>query len=244
MRKSWMKLAIAVPAVLVVLVTAGTWVYLNLIKDDPPDRLTLHGGTSTDPSAGTTAAAGDGTDTAADGSDAESGIDGTWKVVSGSRAGYRVKEILFGQSAEAVGRTDDVTGTIAIEGSTVTRGSFTVDMTTVASDESRRDNQFRTRIMNVSAYPTSTFELSEPISLASVPEDGTEVGVKATGRLTLRGTTKEVTVALQAQRSGSSIKVAGSVPVVFEEWGIPNPSFGPADTEDNGELEFLLVLGR
>ncbi len=58
--------------------------------------------------------------------------------------------------------------------------------------------------------------------------------VKATGELTLRGTAKKVTIPLEAQRSGSSVKVAGSFPIVFEEWGIPNPSFGPADTEDKG----------
>lgn len=53
-----------------------------------------------------------------------------------------------------------------------------------------------------------------------------------------------MTFDLEAQRSGSSIRVAGSIPVVFEEWGIPNPSFGPAETEDDGVLEFLLVLSR
>ena len=239
------KLAIAVPLALVVLATVGSWTYLNVIKDDAPDRLTLGGGGTTPAqSSATTAATGGTTDSSPLAPGPTSGIDGTWKVIEGSQAGYRVKEILFGQSAVAVGRTDDVTGQISIAGATVTSGSFTVDMTSVASDESRRDNQFRSRIMNVSTYPTSTFEVTKPIALSSVPPDGTTVDVKATGELTLRGTTKEVTVGLEAQRSGSTIKVAGSVPIVFEDWGIPNPSFGPADTEDSGDLEFLLVFGR
>ena len=51
-------------------------------------------------------------------------------------------------------------------------------------------------------------------------------------------------MALEAQRSGSAFKVSGSIPIVFDEWGIPNPSFGPADTEDHGILEVLLVLAR
>lgn len=114
----------------------------------------------------------------------------------------------------------------------------------MASDESRRDNQFKGRIMNVASFPTSSFRLTQPIAVSSLPADGTEVKVNATGELTLRGLTKKVTVDLVAQRAGATIKVAGSVPIVFEEWGIPNPSFGPADTEDNGELGFLLVLAR
>ena len=36
----------------------------------------------------------------------------------------------------------------------------------------------------------------------------------------------------------------GAIPIVFAEWGIPNPSTGPISTEDNGLLEFLLVFER
>ena len=240
MRKPWTKLAIAIPLAVVLLATAGTWLYINVIREDAPERLTLDAGDASSTTTTTTAAAvapaGDAGDTG--------GVEGTWRVGSGSQAGYRVDEVLFGQSATAVGRTEDVTGEIEIAGNRVVDGSFTVDMTTVQSDESRRDNQFRGRIMDVATYPTSTFELTSPIELASLPAEGQEVTVKATGRLTLRGTTKPVTFDLAAQRSGSSIRVAGTIPIVFAEWGIPNPSFGPADTEDHGELEFLLVLSR
>jgi len=38
------------------------------------------------------------------------------------------------------------------------------------------------------------------------------------------------------------VGVLGQIPVVFDEWGIPAPSFGPVKTEDNGLLEFVLVL--
>jgi polyisoprenoid-binding protein YceI len=238
MRKPWTKLAIAIPLAVALLATAGTWLYINVIREDAPGRLTLDSGDASVSSTTTTAAAA-----TAPAGDA-GGVEGTWRVGTGSQAGYRVDEVLFGQSATAVGRTDDVTGEIEIAGNRVVDGSFTVDMTTVQSDESRRDNQFRGRIMDVATYPTSTFELTSPIELASLPADGAEVTVEATGRLTLRGATKPVTFDLAAQRSGSSIRVAGTIPIVFAEWGIPNPSFGPADTEDHGELEFLLVLSR
>ncbi len=227
------RLAIGIPLAVVLLVVAAPWVYLRFIRADTPDRLGIDGGTtaSTAATGGSSQAAGPFT------------IDGTWKVGSGSEAGYRVEEILFGQAATAVGRTSNVTGELAIDGRSVTAGSFSVDLASVASDESRRDNQFRTRIMDVARFPTATFRLTQPIDLASVPEGGPAT-VRATGDLTLRGTTKPVTVALQAQRSGSGIEVAGSIPIVFEEWGIPNPSFGPARTEDRGDIEFKLVFAR
>lgn len=242
MRRPWMKLAIGIPLVALVLATAGTWLYINVIREDAPERLSLDG--ATDSQATATTQSGRTSVATAEIAGAEGGVDGTWKVTSGSQAGYRVNEVLFGQSATAVGRTDDVTGQIEITGSGVASGSFVVDMATVASDEGRRDNQFRGRIMDVLTYPTSTFRLTSPVQLPSLPADGQDVTVKAIGDLTLRGTTKRVTVDLAAQRSGSSIRVAGTIPIVFDEWGIPNPSFGPAETEDHGELEFRLVLSR
>jgi hypothetical protein len=52
----------------------------------------------------------------------------------------------------------------------------------------------------------------------------------------------EVTVA-SIVRDGR-IVVIGEVPIVFAEWGIPNPSIPGITTEDAGVLEFNLVLER
>jgi polyisoprenoid-binding protein YceI len=117
-------------------------------------------------------------------------------------------------------------------------------MTTVASDSGQRDNQFRGRIMDTGTHPTSTFVLTQPIDLGTVPADGEPRTVTAVGDLTLRGTTKRVTFELATQRSGASLLVQGSLDIDFAEWGIPNPSFGPASTEDHGILEFLLTFAR
>jgi polyisoprenoid-binding protein YceI len=142
-----------------VLVTASTWGYINLIRDEAPERLTLDAARAPTGQASTTTVAGD----------------RTWKVTGGSQVGYRVDEVLFGQRAEAVGRTSDVSGTIDIDGTTVVSGSFTADLTTVRSDESRRDNQFRGRIMDVARFPTARFELTEPIRFDSLPGEGQQV---------------------------------------------------------------------
>ncbi|HYN17042.1 MAG TPA: YceI family protein, partial [Actinomycetes bacterium] len=171
-------------------------------------------------------------------------LDGSWTVGSGSEAGYRVKEVLLGQSTEAVGRTSAVTGELTVSGTEVSSGSFTVDLTQVTSDEARRDSQFQGRIMDTATYPTATFELAEPISLDSLPGDGETVTATASGQLTLHGTTKRVTVELTVVGDGDSFKVSGSIPVAFADYGIANPSFGAVTTEDNGEIEFLLVFTR
>lgn len=57
--------------------------------------------------------------------------------------GYRVKEILFGRSNEAVDRTSDIRGSMDVDGTSIMAASFTVDMTSVTSEETRRDGQLK-----------------------------------------------------------------------------------------------------
>jgi polyisoprenoid-binding protein YceI len=117
-------------------------------------------------------------------------------------------------------------------------------MTTVKSDSGNRDHQFQGRIMDTSKFPTSTFALTQPIDLGSVPAEGQTVTASATGDLTLHGATKPVTFDVQAQLKDGKIEVNGAIPIVFADYGIPNPSFGPASTDDKGVLEFLLVFTK
>lgn len=232
---------IAVPVLAVLAVVVGPFVYLNFIKEDAPERLTFDSATTTTAAAGTT----DSTAATTATTEAEGGeLAGTWTVGAGSIAGYRVEEILFGQSSEAAGRTENVTGELVMTGTTVDSASFVVDLTTVASDEDRRDNQFHGRIMNTATFPTATFELAEPIELEAVPADLEQITVPVTGALTMHGVTNTVTVDLLARRNGATIEVNGTMPITFADYDIANPSGGPAQVGDDGEIEFLLVLTR
>ncbi len=219
-------------AVLVAAPIVGTFLYINVFRDDPPERLSLDDVTTTTGDTGTTAPG------------AADGIEGAWTVGDGSIVGYRVNEELFGQSAEAVGRSEGVTGSLTIDGTTVTEATFEVDMTTFESDQSRRDGQFEGRIMEVDEFPTATFVLTEPIELGEEPAEGARVEVEATGDLTLHGVTRAVTIPLVAQLDGSTIAVDGSVTVTFADYEIDDPSGGPASVGSDGELEVLLVFAR
>src|SRR5204863_8473221 len=128
----------------------------------------------------------------------------------GSQAGYRVKEVLFGQSAEAVGRTTNVDGALTIAGAKIEAADISVDLASVTSDRSQRDNQFRGRIMSVTRYPTATFKLTQPIDLGTLPADGATVTAPATGELTLHGTKKTVTTDVTAKRTGGTTQVNGT----------------------------------
>jgi polyisoprenoid-binding protein YceI len=226
----WRRVALGV-VVVAVLAVGGPYVFFHVVEGKAPAPLT--DAQATAPAGTQAAAAGSG-----------GVVDGTWKVGSGSQAGYRVKEVLFGQGNEAVGRTSAVSGQLRIQGNRVSAASFSVDLTTVRSDQSRRDEQFQQRIMDTASFPTASFALTAPIELPSTAAGGVDVRRTASGRLTLHGTTRAVSVDLTARRSGGGIRVSGSIPITFADWNIPNPSFGPVTTQDNGTIELLLVLER
>jgi polyisoprenoid-binding protein YceI len=158
--------------------------------------------------------------------------------------GYRVKEVLFGQNTEAYGRTSSASGTLTITGTSVDAASFTADLTSVHSDQSRRDGQFQGRIMNTTQFPTATFVLTSPIDFGTVPAPGTAVTHTATGKLTVHGVTRTVTFPVKAVRKGALLEVSGQVPVTFADYQIANPSYSGVTTQDHGILEFLLVMKK
>ena len=178
------------------------------------------------------------TDTVAD------GVSGLWVATSESTLGYRVKEVLGGVDTEGVGRTSAVDGSITIDGTVVVEGGFSVEVGSIKSDSSRRDGQFTGRIMDAATYPTASFVITQPIDFGSIPTDGQQITVDATGDLTLRGSTRTVTFPLTAEYSNGRVGVFGNIPIVFAEYGIPNPSNQFVTTGDDGLLEFVLVFER
>jgi polyisoprenoid-binding protein YceI len=228
-RRTWLRWVVAGVIAVLVLAVGGPFVYFQFIEGDPPKPLSLDTTPTTRLQAGETRAP----------------LAGTWKIADHSVVRYRVKETLIGQSHTAVGSTSSITGTMKIAGTNVTTASFSVDLTTMTSvghDHGIRDDQFQHRIMDTADFPTATFELSKPIALGTEPENGVQVKYTATGKLTLHGTAKDITFPLTARRTANLIAVQGNVPVTFSDYGIDNPSGGPAGVGNSGRMEFVLEL--
>jgi polyisoprenoid-binding protein YceI len=184
---------------------------------------------------------------------APASFDGTWQVDEGlgsindfssSWLGYRVQEQFVGVGGHtAVGRTPKVTGSLALSGSTVTSASITADVTALVSDSAQRDGELGDEGIQSNTFPTATFELSRPIDLGSLPADGAMVTATAVGNLTLHGVTRSIEVAIQAQRKGGVIAVAGSLPIVFADYGFTGPSvLGFVTVNDHGTMELHLLF--
>jgi polyisoprenoid-binding protein YceI len=165
-------------------------------------------------------------------------------VTDASEFGYRVDEVLAGVNSTAVGRGNDITGLLTIDGTTATGIEVAIDVATISSDDGRRDGRFRGQIMETDQFPTATFSLTSPTDFGAIPDEGEQVTATATGDLTLHGVTREVTFELTAEATADRIGVLGSIPVLFADHDIDNPSFGSVKTEDDGLLEFVLVFER
>jgi polyisoprenoid-binding protein YceI len=255
-----MKWTIAGVIAVVALGIGGIFLYTEVLND-PADELTtsdlseaVAGAATTivvesttdatTPATTTPATAAPAASTAPTSAVAASAVDGTWAVTTNSEFGYRVEEVLFGVNTTATGRSNQITGSMTIEGTAVTAGEFTVDVATIESDEDRRDSQFRGRIMEVDRFPDATFVLTQPIDFGTVPAAGQQVTATANGELTLHGVTRPVTFGVTAEAGDGRLGVLGNIPVLFADYEIDNPSTSGVTTEDNGLLEFILVFER
>src|SRR5258708_31037213 len=112
--RRWLRWVIAAVVVVIVIGVGGPYVFFHFIEGNGPAPLSLTPSPSTSTSAPGTQSA---SPVSSQGSPGP--VAGTWVVGSGSRVGYRVKEILAGQSHTAVGRTSPVTGQMLIKGTAV-----------------------------------------------------------------------------------------------------------------------------
>ncbi len=236
-----------VVVILLAVVVAGAGIWYFVFRDTAPDRVNIEAATkSVDKTAKDTS------------NDASADIEGTWTVdtsigsfdvaaadYSSAWVGYRVQEELAGIGAKtAFGRTPDVSGSLTIDGTTVKEVEVEADLTTLQSDESRRDGQLSQQGIETARFPTATFSLTEPIDVGDVTE-GETVSVDAAGSMTIHGVTRDVTIALEARLENNVIIVTGSLAIIFADYDIAKPvSAVVLSIEDRGVMELQLFFTK
>lgn len=228
----------------------GYLAYDQVLRGDDVAPLALPSAAVASPSA---AAPSDAAASAAPSTAAADGVvAGTWTVTTGSEAGYRVREQLANLPAEsdAIGRTSDVAGSITVveagDGAQLTAGDISIDTTTIASDESRRDNRMRSEGLQTDQFPTASFTLTQPVDIPDTAIAGTAADVTLVGDLTLHGVTKSVEVPAQAVLANGEIQVAGSLSFPLADFQITPPNVGGfvVSIADEGALEFLVLFAK
>ena len=232
----------------------GYLAYDNVLRGDVVAPLALPSAAPSDAATSPSAAAPSdvAASTAPSSAAADGAVAGTWTVTTGTEAGYRVREQLANLLAEsdAIGRTSDVTGSITVvdagDGAQLTAGEISIDTTTIASNESRRDNRLRTEGLQTDQFPTASFKLTQPVDIPAAAVAGTATDVTLVGDLTLHGVTKSVQIPAQAVLSNGQIQVAGSLTFPLADFQITAPNIGGfiVSIADQGSLEFVVVFAK
>lgn len=167
-----------------------------------------------------------------------------------SQASYRVREQLVGVALpnDAVGTTQQITGTIAIKSDGTIDSSvskFTVELGTLQTDRSQRDNYVRKSILQTDQYPEAVFVPTQTSGLpGSLPQSG-DVAFKLIGNLTLRDVTKQITWDVTGKVQGNELTGQATTSFTFEDFNLTQPRVPVVlSVQDNIKLEVNIDLIR
>lgn len=245
-RKNRWVIPISILGVMVLAAAVGLFWFFGGAAPAEVDLAATASSVAADADSAASAAVYESSETAAD-------IEGTWNVdisvgdftvdgaTTASFVGFRVEEILSSiGSTTAVGRTPAVTGSVTIDGTTLTAA----DLTSIVSDESRREDAIQDAL-NTSSTAEATFVLIDPVDLGEGAADGEAISVDANGDLSINGVTNQVEIELEAQLVDGKILVTGTTDIAFAVFDVTAPTSPMAlSVEDSGIVEIQLWLSR
>ncbi len=143
---------------------------------------------------------------------------------------YSVDETFLNQNnrlATAVGKTSEITGTLQIDTqnlSNVAVGEFTVNISTLKSDSSRRDSAIQNRWLESAKYPLARFIVKEIKGLPQNLRDNELVNFQLVGDLTIREVTRSVTWDVSAMLKDKELTGKATTFIYMADWGVEPPN--------------------
>ena len=153
-----------------------------------------------------------------------------------SEASYEAKEDFLSGAVERLGKAlglfNPIGKTNAIEGEFVVlpaqppqlvSGEFQVDISTLKSDDSRRDNQIRKKWLESSRFPWPLFTATSIEDFPASYTEGEPTSFKLTGDMTIRETTKPVTFDVQATLQDDTLSGIAQTFFLMTDFGVEPP---------------------
>ena len=162
----------------------------------------------------------------------------TFRLLPGaSRAQYQAEEEFLSGAApqlgkalgitSTIGSTNQIQGTFTLDvrdGLQIVGGLIEVDISTLASDDPRRDRAIRERFLQSDTYPTATFVPLEMEGFPATYNLGDVVHFKLTGDLTIRDITQRVTFNVRASYDGQRIRGDADAVLRMTQFGFDPPA--------------------
>lgn len=152
-----------------------------------------------------------------------------------SQASYTVEEEFFAGNtlgkqaglADAIGVTNAVEGaiTFTLDASGLTLGDnqFVVDLSTLTSDDQRRDNRIRERWLESSRFPLATFGATRVSGFPASYQEGQTIQFELVGDLTIREITRQVTFQVEATLNGGTLSGVMTGVLLMTDFGFDPP---------------------
>ena len=167
---------------------------------------------------------------------------------AGNEARYRVKEQLAGVNlpGEAVGATSAITGVVVLSSSgAVVPGtsSFSVDITGLKSDSTRRDGYIQRNTLQTAQFPKVELAIKELRGLKyPLPASG-ELKFELVGDLTVHGVTKPSTWQVTGTPKDGGLSGTATTSFAFTDFGLTKPRVASVlSVEDTIALEYTFHL--
>lgn len=173
-----------------------------------------------------------------------------------SEAAYVVKEEFFegalaklgikaGQT-EVIGKTQDIEGQIQIDfdnlSAPLQETFITVNISSLKTDQSRRDNWIQDKGPRLASYPLAKFQAKAIENAPASYREGEEVQFQLLGDLTIREITKEVSFDVTATIRGNTLSGVATTSLLMSDFGIEPPSFANTLTvQDAFELRIKIT---
>ncbi len=167
-----------------------------------------------------------------------------------NEARYRVREQLVGVSlpGDAVGATREVTGTLVVrtDGTVLPAESrVQVDLRTLKSDQSRRDNFIRRNTLQTDRFPFAVFVPTEIRGLPLPLPESADVEFQLIGDLTIRDVTRQVTWEVKAHIEGGEATGQATTGFSFATFDLTPPRVPVVlSIEDHIRLELDFHIRR
>jgi len=156
---------------------------------------------------------------------------GAWAVSADSKATVSVREQLVGVSfpSDAVLVAKGASGSFSVnaDGSFSPGSKITFELTTLASDQRQRDDFVKQSVLQTRQFPTATFVPEKANIGFSLPiASNTELRFKLSGKLTIRGVTKDVSFDVVAKRTGGQLTATATAnpALKFGDFGMQPPT--------------------
>jgi polyisoprenoid-binding protein YceI len=172
----------------------------------------------------------------------------TFSVDASSKTTVRVREVLAQIRApgDAVLTATGMKGsfTLNADGSFAAASKLTADLTTLRSDQSRRDDFIKSDTLETRRFPAAEFVPTKATGLTLPLALSGEMKFTLAGKMTVHGVTKEVAFAVIANREGAKLTATATAEPAwkFADFGMSVPRVASVlSIDDDIRVEIALV---